>query len=346
MKLRNFRSGRALAMAFCVAAFCQISLAQVVAPTILQIDLADYTLYREDVPDPLKYGADPNVVGTTAFGPVRNFYRAIHLADVVAVNGQQAKGSFAASQIVVALRPEPTPGFAAGDVWRNGLATITLEILKSDGTPVGSLIVSGFTSGPPPPGSPVPVSTILQGGHNLAIVGGTGAFLGARGQIGALPPAGRNTSFTEDPVNRRRHGSGAGNWRWIAHVIPMARPEVTMLPTGPAISHSSDFSPVTAAKPATQGEVLSLVATGLGPVVPNVDPGQPFPSSPLANVNSPVEVTVNGKAAEVISAVGYPGAIDAYQVNFRIPTDTAKGAVSIQVSAAWVAGAPVSIPVQ
>ena len=134
--------------------------------------------------------------------------------------------------------------------------------------------------------------------------------------------------------------------RWIAPVIPIARPEVTMLPAGPAITHSSDFSLVTTSRPATHGEILSLVATGLGPVTPRVDPGQPFPSSPLAAVNSPVEVTVNGKAAEVLGAVGYPGAVDAYQVNFRVPPDTARGPAAIQVSAAWISGAPVSIPVQ
>ena len=76
------------------------------------------------------------------------------------------------------------------------------------------------------------------------------------------------------------------------------------------------------------------------------DTVQPFPSNPLASVNSPVEVTVNGKPAEVLGTVGYPGAVDAYQVNFRVPTDTAKGPASIQVTAAWISGAPVSIPVQ
>jgi uncharacterized protein (TIGR03437 family) len=79
-----------------------------------------------------------------------------------------------------------------------------------------------------------------------------------------------------------------------------------MLPAGPAITHSSDFSRATASKPAAAGEILSLFARGLGPVNPAVDPGQPFPSSPLAVVNSPVAVTVNGKAAEVLSAVGFP----------------------------------------
>ena len=63
-------------------------------------------------------------------------------------------------------------------------------------------------------------------------------------------------------------------------------------------------------------------------------------------VNSPLAVAVNGKSAEVLGAVGYPGSVDGYQVNFRLPPDTAKGTVSIQVSAAWIPGAPVSIPVQ
>ena len=192
----------------------------------------------------------------------------------------------------------------------------------------------------------MPPSTVLIGGGNFAITGGTGAFLGARGQLGALAPVARNTSVTEDPTYRRRNGGGAGTWRWIAHVIPMARPEVTMLPSGPAITHSSDFSPVTGGPPATQVEILSLFATGLGPVIPGVDPGQPFPSSPLAVVNSPVEVIVNGKAAEVLGAAGYPGAVDAYQVNFRLPPDTARGSATVQVTAAWISGAPVSIPVQ
>jgi uncharacterized protein (TIGR03437 family) len=126
----------------------------------------------------------------------------------------------------------------------------------------------------------------------------------------------------------------------------MESPDIAMLPAGPAITHSSDFSLVSASKPAAAGEILSLFARGLGPVNPGVDPGQPFPSSPLAAVNSPVDVTANGKIAEVLSAVGFPGAVDGYQVNFRMPPDTAKGPANIQVSAAWIAGAAVSIPVQ
>jgi uncharacterized protein (TIGR03437 family) len=55
---------------------------------------------------------------------------------------------------------------------------------------------------------------------------------------------------------------------------------------------------------------------------------------------------VNGKDAEVLGAVGYPGVVNGYQVNFRMPSDAAKGMATIQVSAAWIAGAPVNIAVQ
>src|SRR5437763_15766902 len=112
----------------------------------------------------------------------------------------------------------------------------------------------------------------------------------------------------------------------------MERPEIAILPAGPGITHSSDFSPVTSAKPAAAGEILSLFVTGLGPTVPAVDPGQPFPSSPAAIVNSPIEVKVNASSAEVLAAVGYPGSLDGYQVNFRVPQGAAKGVATVQVS--------------
>src|SRR5262245_50926139 len=85
-----------------------------------------------------------------------------------------------------------------------------------------------------------------------------------------------------------------------------------------------------AAKPANAGETMSLFATGFGSTRPTVDAGKPFPANPLAAVNSPVAVTVNGKPAEVLGAVGYPGSVGSYQVNFRIPADTQKGTAAIQ----------------
>lgn len=91
-----------------------------------------------------------------------------------------------------------------------------------------------------------------------------------------------------------------------------------------AVTHASDFQLVTTANPAAPGELLSLFAAGLGQTRPGVDPGKPFPSSPLAFVTSPVEVRANGKPAEVLGAVGLPGVVDGYQVNFRMPADPSR----------------------
>jgi uncharacterized protein (TIGR03437 family) len=43
-------------------------------------------------------------------------------------------------------------------------------------------------------------------------------------------------------------------------------------------------------------------------------------------------------------AGGYPDTVDNYQVNFRMPNDLASGLASVQLSAAWIAGAEVRIP--
>jgi uncharacterized protein (TIGR03437 family) len=121
---------------------------------------------------------------------------------------------------------------------------------------------------------------------------------------------------------------------------------VIALPNGAAIVHASNFQQVTAANPAHSGETLTLFATGLGPVRAAINPGQPFPASPLAVVNSPVYVKVNGADATVLYSGGYPGAVNGYQVNFTLPPGVALGTASLQLSSAWVMGDTVRIPVQ
>jgi len=248
--------------------------------------------------------------------------------------------------VALALTPSPTPGQAIADTAHASLRTHTFEILKIDGTRVGTIMSSGLDAGPPPPGAPsYPVDT--RGDYT--IFGGTGAYLGARGELvqraqvlEPVPP--RAASMAEDPANRRINGGGT--IYFFLHVIPMSVPQILTTSAGPAVTHSGDFGLVTASKPAAAGEVLSIFATGLGPTSPGVNPGQPFPSTPLLAANSPVEVMVNGKSAEVLAAVGYPGSADRYQVNFRVPPDTAQGVATIQVSTAWIPGVPVSVTVQ
>ena len=307
---------------------------------ILVVDVENLVAYSEDTSDLSKFATGPNA--TPAALP-KNFNFRVDIGDIVAVNGQPARGTITRNNRQVLPNTTPNPGQAIADTVRGAVHLDSLEILKSDGTPIGTIVSYGLGLGPPAPGAPLSITQA-----NLAITGGTGAFLGARGQWGqAVTPqtiAVRQASVTEDPANRRLNGGG--RVRFVLQVIPMFRPEVVITSSGPAVTHSNDFSPVTAAKPAAAGEILSLFATGLGPSRPGVDPGQPFPSSPLSVVNSPVAVMVNGKTAEVLSAVGFPGAVDGYQVNFRVPPDTAKGTAGIQVSAAWITGSEVRIAVQ
>src|SRR5216684_1451345 len=132
-----------------------------------------------------------------------------------------------------------------------------------------------------PPGAPPGLA------WNLAVTGGTGAFLGARGMfLTNAPFTFRAASMEEDPANRRTHGGPSG--RFIVCLIPMSRPEIV------DVLHS-DFTIVTAAKPARADEVLIVSARGLGPTRPGVDPGAPFLASPPQVVNSPIEMTAGGQ---------------------------------------------------
>ena len=311
-------------------------------PTILVVDLENMTRYVYDVADPLKFATDPSL--TTQNTPT-NLYSQMLISDIVAVNGQPARGTQILRETILRLVRNASPGQAISDT-PGGAAAADLrwDIQKPDGTEIGILVGAGFSGNTPPaPGAPLATTA-----STIAIVGGNGAFLGARGVSGqgtSFAPI-RGASITEDPSNRRKFGGGKG--QSVIYLIPVERPEIVITSGGPAVFHS-DLTPVTATKPAKAGETLISMATGLGPTRPGVDPGQPFPAypaNPLAIVNSPVEVTVNGQGAEIMNAIGWPGLVNTYRVDFRVPTGAASGSISVRLSAAWITGAAVQLPVQ
>lgn len=326
-----------LAMLASLALWAVAGFAQAPAPVLLEIDIENYVQYWDDGGDPSKFTKDANQRTNT----LGTFMSNLHLGDIVAVNGRPARGTYINRTQLIRLSPTMAPGQTIADTSRSGGPGIqSFEILQPDGTPVGTIMGQWLVGGSAPPGSPVAISA-----GNGAIIGGTGAFLNVRGQCGVAAGAtGRNTSYAEDPANRRLFGGG--RLRMLLYLAPMARPEIQATATGPAVVHSNDFSVVTTGKPAKAGEVLSIFATGLGPVRANVDPGKPFPTSPLAAVNSPVEVMVNGISAEVLAAVGYPGSADGYQVNFRVPAGMSPGMATLQVITAWIPSSSVSIAIQ
>ena len=322
-----------VALCISIANVWSAAFGQETKATVLEIDVVNYVNYHYDTGDYPKWATDPApTVGVLS----NNFFYFIGIGDIVAVNGKPAKGVWVLRSTAINLRPTPTPGQAIADVVRANISQAVWDIWQTDGTPVGSIMGEGMGQGSPPPGAP-PQHT--QG--NQAVVGGTGAFLGVRGEWGSdssknipIPAA----SVSEDPANRRlRKGGG---FRFVLNLVPMATPAVVITSNGPAIVHSKDFTQVSAANPAHPGEILTLFASGLGPLRPAND------KSALRTANSPIEVTVNGVTADVLYAGEYAANLPALQVNFTLPPDTQAGTANVQVSAAWMLGPAVQIPVR
>jgi hypothetical protein len=324
-------------LAALTAAVASTASAQTPQATVLTIEMENVVRYNENFANPQKNGTSTAMEVQTP-APA-TFFPGTFVGDIVAVNGRKSKGTTVARIYTVGLTSNPSGSQGIADVNRVQTLDILIEIQQADGTSVGTIVLSGSAPGEPPLGAPK-----AGAAGNFAVLGGTGAFLGARGQAATIMNTHRSSSTFENPINRRTFPSGL--WKLVVQLIPMRTPEVALTATGPAIVHSSDFSLVTAAKPAHAGEVLTLFASGLGPTRPGVDPGQVFPASPAQIASSPIDILVNGKAGDVLYAGGYPNTLDTYQVNFRIPADTAPGTAAIQLSVAWTAGPEAKIPVQ
>jgi hypothetical protein len=333
---RLCKLGQAL---FCLATCCQSALAQAVPNSMLQIEVQNVVRYNEDVSDVTKFAAIPSL---TPPALPRNFYEVIHIGDIVTVNDSLARGTFVSRLRYTNTMLEPNPGEAIADTSIAGLTDFCFDILTVDSRPIGTLFGMGLSRAVPPPGAPLAVSS-----GNHVIVGGSGAFLGARGYFGQSASdqtiAIRNASITEDPANRRKNGGG--RIFFLMQVIPYVAPQIVATSSGPVVFHA-DISPVNTDRPAKAGETLIVRATGLGPTRPGVDLGQPFPSDVFQEVNAPVQVNVNGQAAQVLNAIGWPGALDTYRVDFRLPDRTVGITAAIQIIAGFISSSAVNIPVQ
>jgi hypothetical protein len=316
--------------------------AQTPTGSIVRFEIENSTFYMYDCPYS-QIGTVPNKLDH----PVNatGIASGLGIGDIVSVNGSPVKGA-AYEEFFAGFggSPNPPPGHPILDGTRLAVAPWDLDFMNSDGTLIGIIHIDGLVGGARSPGAPQAIT-----GSGMMVTGGSGAFLGVRGYFSGsqVPGAGeRITSACEDPSLRRVFAEGKGKRHGVLYLIPATWPQVIATPNGPAVVHASDGSLVTAAKPAKSGEILTLYASGLGPTRPGVDPGQPFPASPPQVVNSPVQVLVNGDSIDALYAGGDPGAIDGYQVNFQMPNGIASGEASIQVSAAWISGPAVKIPIQ
>jgi hypothetical protein len=123
---------------------------------ILLVDIENLVQYQADTPDVSKFATNPDPTPSVNF---REFSVATVLGDIVAVNGRPAKGLYASRARAIATSPSAKPGGgrigqASGDVQHAAIREEVMEILNTDGTPIGSVMTLGLSGGPPPPGRP------------------------------------------------------------------------------------------------------------------------------------------------------------------------------------------------
>jgi len=190
-----------------------------VKPTTLQVDVNNFVLYNYDTFDTTQFGTNP--AATNVMMKTYNYH--ISIGDIVAVNGTPAKGTLLCTHTMFVLSPTAVAGSmrAIADTKRSMIDDCSLEVLTSDGAAVGTIFIHGLFAGAPSPGAPAAVAR-----SNMIVTGGTGAFLGVRGQAGQTGPwTPRVASVTEDPANRRANGGGVQSL--VLQLFPMFPPSAT-----------------------------------------------------------------------------------------------------------------------
>jgi len=244
-------------IAVCMVLSFEAAVASAQAPTTidLTVDIENAVEYQGDIADPLTFAKSAGIVPSKGYRPtnpdgIGNFAVNTGIGDIFAVNGQPVKGLFVSRPRAINASPNPSSSLAIADVTRVAMREQMFEILQADGTAVGVIMTTGMSGGRSAAGQP------SDGRGAWAIIGGTGAFVGARGQAeqSASVQSPRTASMAEDPSKRRINGGGL--LRFYLHIVPMIVPQIITNTNGPAVVHSRDFSPVTPSSPAAPGEIL------------------------------------------------------------------------------------------
>src|SRR2546428_2149728 len=144
------------AIAFSAAALGQTS--------ILAVDIENIVIYNQDTGDVTKWASNPERTDPL---PSQNFVPIIWLADVVAVNGVPAKGTWTVRGTSLVRSTTLTPGQAIADSGSFFFFDWIVDLILPDGRPVGTIMASGWGGAAKPPGAP---SAILRA--NMTITGG------------------------------------------------------------------------------------------------------------------------------------------------------------------------------
>jgi len=306
-------------------------------PTTIQIDIYDTVAYVSDV----TYDQLMTNLARTLSAPKMST-NVTAMGDIRKVAGKDATGLYVNVAFPIFTTPSPSPvnGFSISDTTRIAAVGQCFDIYTGGGNAIGSIFAWGFAFGAAVPGAP-----LAAGGGSIALIGGTGAYLGIRGQMYTTKdtsPVGDNPSVRfasagENPALRRVNKGGVT--KFVLQIFPTFSPDAVTLEDGsPSVFHIYDESQVTRSNPAAAGEIVSVLVKNMGPTNPPLDFGTPFSRSPVNTVNSPVDVQVNGAPADVTFAAGHPGSANVYDLEFRIPKGTASGRAMVQIFVGYIGG--------
>jgi len=240
---------------------------------------------------------------------------------------------------VVGASPAATPaGFVNGASFRTGWTPGAI------GTVFGANLMEGVDGAIV--AGPAPFPTLLEGVS--VVVNGVAAPIVALADVNGQQQINVQVPFETAPgfasVELRNAGAST-----VVEGVPVSavHPGVFEVSDGDlrvAAALHADFTLVTRANPARNGETILLFVTGLGeldqPVGTNV--GGPVP--PRSPAQTPV-VGIDGEGMAVAGAFYAPGLIGTYQVNFVVGADVAPGIRTLSVVSAGAASQSVSLPV-
>jgi uncharacterized protein (TIGR03437 family) len=120
--------------------------------------------------------------------------------------------------------------------------------------------------------------------------------------------------------------------------VAVAQPGIFLIDgVNGAFLHGTNSSVVTAANPASAGEVIAVYCTGLGAVTPPGTTGSLASSTTLSYSNAASTVMVGNAPAQVAFSGLAPALVGLYQVNFTVPSATPSGANSVVLTVNGVA---------
>jgi uncharacterized protein (TIGR03437 family) len=205
----------------------------------------------------------------------------------------------------------------------------------------GNLLADDSASAPS-----IPLPTTL-GNANVIIAGQSVPLLYAsQGQINALVPFGLNTNTPYQLLIQRD--------LTLSPPVPIniadAQPGAFQSGGSAIVEDYRGTAPaflVTPSAPAQAGDVLVIYCAGLGVTNPLVGDGVASPSSPPAQTQAPVTVSIGGQNANVVFAGLTPTLVGLYQVNVTMPSGVTPGsAVPVLLTVAGQTGPAAIIATQ